>query len=170
MKRFLPIRSIAVGVAVFGALLVIGAIACTGSAVNEKEALVLTPKAQLASEDARVAYAPNVPAPINRKEQKRMVVKLETSEVVKEIAPGVLYETWTFGGSVPGPVIRVREGDLIEFHLKNSAESRHPHNIDFHFATGPGGGAKATLVVPGEEAVIEVRALAPGLYMYHCAA
>jgi nitrite reductase (NO-forming) len=59
---------------------------------------------------------------------------------------------------------------LIEFHLKNSSGSRHAHNIDFHFATGPGGGAKNTFVVPGEEAVIEVRATAPGLYMYHCAA
>ncbi len=129
----------------------------------------LTPKANLKAEDARFAYAPNVPAPIDRKEQRKVVAKLETTEVLKEIAPGIQYEVWTFGGSVPGPMLRVREGDVMEIHLKNNIASRHSHNIDFHFATGPGGGAKATLVGPGEEAVIEVRALAPGLYMYHCA-
>lgn len=137
--------------------------------VPEKKVFTLTPKEKLAVEDGKWAFAPNVPPPTARKEQRRVVVEWETKEVVKNITPDTQYEFWTFEGSTPGPVLRVRQGDLIEMHLKNSIDSKHPHNVDFHFSTGPGGGAKATTVLPGEEAVIEVRALAPGFYMYHCA-
>ena len=52
-----------------------------------------------------------------------------------EIADGVTYDGWTFGGTVPGPVIRVREGDLVRIHLVN--ESPMPHSIDFHAARIP---------------------------------
>jgi nitrite reductase (NO-forming) len=44
-----------------------------------------------------------------------------------------------------------------------------PHNIDLHAVTGPGGGAAATLTMPGGESVVSFRALNPGLYIYHCA-
>jgi nitrite reductase (NO-forming) len=44
-----------------------------------------------------------------------------------------------------------------------------PHSIDFHAATGPGGGADFTQIAPGEEAVVTFRALKPGIYVYHCA-
>jgi nitrite reductase (NO-forming) len=63
----------------------------------------------------------------------------------------------------------VREGDLVELHLKNSANSTMPHNIDLHAVTGPGGGAKATLTLPGHESVLTFTALNPGLFVYHCA-
>jgi nitrite reductase (NO-forming) len=66
-------------------------------------------------------------------------------------------------------MLRVREGDLVEVHLTNDAESAHPHNIDFHFVLGPGGGASALNVPPGQEAVLEARAMMPGFYMFHCA-
>ena len=51
------------------------------------------------------------------------------------------------GGEVPGLFIRVREGDLVEFHLKNHPSSKMPHNIDLHAVTGPGGGAGGVVVV-----------------------
>jgi nitrite reductase (NO-forming) len=85
------------------------------------------------------------------------------------LADSVQYTMWTFGGSVPGRFIRVREGDLVEFHLKNSANSTMPHNIDLHAVTGPGGGAKASLTVPGGESVFSFTAMNPGLFVYHCA-
>ncbi|MFY9457676.1 MAG: copper-containing nitrite reductase [Candidatus Spechtbacterales bacterium] len=165
-------RVLRIGLIVSVLALFLTLVACAGGANTQegRRALLLTPKAELRSEQGQWSHAPNVPAPITRKEQRRVIVEWETREVVQEIAPGVQYAAWTFEGSVPGPVLRVREGDLVEFHLKNNVASNHPHNIDFHFATGPGGGAKATLVAPGEEAVIEVRAVSPGLYMYHCAA
>jgi nitrite reductase (NO-forming) len=120
-------------------------------------------------EQAVITYAPDVPPPITRNHATRVVVRLETSEIEKELADGVTYTMWTFGGEVPGPFIRVREGDLVEFHLGNHPTSKVPHNIDLHAVTGPGGGAEATFVLPGKEATFEFRALSPGLYVYHCA-
>ena len=97
------------------------------------------------------------------------MVDLETVELKKEIAPGVEYTVWTFGGSVPGKFIRVREGDEVEFHLSNHPTSMAPHNIDLHAVTGPGGGATATFTGPGQETSFTFRAIKPGLYVYHCA-
>src|SRR5262249_53632411 len=78
-------------------------------------------------------------------------------------------DAWGFEGRVPGPLLRVRLGDLVEVHLRNALNSMRTHNIDFHFVMGPGGGASALSVAPGEEAVLEARATAPGFYMFHCA-
>lgn len=119
--------------------------------------------------DAKLAYAPNVPPPVNRK-ATTVNVTLETIEKVGKLADGVTYNYWTFGGTVPGPMLRVREGDTVVFTLKNSDSSVFPHNIDIHAVTGPGGGAKVTLVEPGESKTFTFKALKPGLYIYHCAA
>lgn len=120
-------------------------------------------------EEAILTYAPEVPPAITRDHAARVIVRLETIELEREIAPGVTYNVWTFGGRVPGQFIRVREGDLVEFHLANHPTSKVPHNIDLHAVSGTGGGAAASLVVPGKEATFEFRALNPGLYIYHCA-
>ncbi|HET9426095.1 MAG TPA: copper-containing nitrite reductase [Gemmatimonadaceae bacterium] len=120
-------------------------------------------------ERAIVTSAPNVPAPITRDYATKVIVELETIEKPMRLADGVDYTYWTFGGGVPGNFVRVREGDLVELRLKNSAHSTVPHNIDLHAVTGPGGGAAATLTMPGGESVLQFRALNPGLYVYHCA-
>jgi nitrite reductase (NO-forming) len=70
---------------------------------------------------------------------------------------------------VPGSFIRVREGDRVVFNLKNAADSDFPHNIDLHSVTGPGGGAAASITLPGHGTTFEFAALNPGLYVYHCA-
>jgi nitrite reductase (NO-forming) len=132
--------------------------------------LVLEPKAHLLSEDARWSFAPNVPVPIGHREQRREVVHWTIREAQSEIAPGVIYDdAWGFERHVPGPPLRVRVGDLVEVHLRNALNSMRTHNIDFHFVMGPGGGASALSVAPGEEAVLKARATAPGFYMFHCA-
>jgi nitrite reductase (NO-forming) len=132
--------------------------------------VVLAPKAHLPSEDARWAFAPDVPVPIGRREQRREIVHWTIREAQSEVAPGVIYDdAWGFEGHVPGPLLRVRVGDLVEVHLRNALNSLRTHNIDFHFVMGPGGGASALSVAPGEEAVLEARATAPGFYMFHCA-
>jgi nitrite reductase (NO-forming) len=82
-----------------------------------------------------------------------------------EIAPGVKYDGWTFGNTVPGPVIRVREGDLVKVTLVN--ESPMPHSIDFHAARIPMDVAFRT-IGPGEELEFEFVAKDPGAYMVHC--
>lgn len=139
-------------------------------APSKRPELVLVPKAKLPSEPARWTFAPEVPPPITRKEQRREIVHWSIKESQAEVAPGVIYDDfWGFEGRVPGPMLRVREGDLVEVHLKNELTSLHSHNIDFHFVMGPGGGAAALNVAPGEEAVLEARAMTPGFYMFHCA-
>lgn len=131
---------------------------------------LLQPKDTLKTEQAEWAFAPNVPPPITRKEQRRVVVNWDIEETQAEIAPGVIYDDyWGFNGKVPGPILRVREGDLVEVHLTNNIKSMRSHNIDFHFVSGPGGGAAALNVAPGQTAVLEARAMAPGFYMFHCA-
>ena len=126
-------------------------------------------QAPLEEEIAVLTRAPTVPPPIARNHPAKVIVELETIENVARIADGVEYEFWTFGGSVPGSFIRVREGDEVEFHLSNPASSRMPHNIDLHAVTGPGGGAGASFTAPGHSSVFGFKALNPGLYVYHCA-
>lgn len=142
----------------------------TASSFAQRQKLELQPKATLKTEPAQWSHAPLVPPPITRKDQRRLVVNWTISETKAEIAPGVIYDDyWTIEGKVPGPVLRVREGDLVELHLTNNAASMRNHNIDFHFVMGPGGGASSLNVAPGESAVLEARATAPGFYMFHCA-
>lgn len=112
---------------------------------------------------------PQVPPPVNRKTPAKVIVELEVREVEKPIADGVLYTFWTFGGTVPGSFIRVRQGDTVEFHLRNHPSSKMPHNIDLHGVTGPGGGAASSFTAPGHESVFTFKALNEGLYVYHCA-
>ncbi len=120
-------------------------------------------------EQAVLTAAPNVPPPIHRQHATKVVVHLEVREVVKRMADGVDYLFWTFGGEVPGLFIRVREGDLVEFHLGNHPTSKMPHNIDLHAVTGPGGGATSSFTAPGHSSQFSFKALNPGLFVYHCA-
>jgi nitrite reductase (NO-forming) len=123
----------------------------------------------IGQEDATLTVAPAVPAPITRKHATKVIVNLDVIEKTMRLADGVDYTMWTFGGAVPGTFMRVREGDLVELHLRNAANSTAPHNIDLHAVTGPGGGAKSSLTLPGQESVFTFSALNPGLYVYHCA-
>jgi nitrite reductase (NO-forming) len=112
---------------------------------------------------------PHVPPAVNRNYPARVIVELEVREVEKEISEGVKYTFWTFGGTVPGSFIRVRQGDTVEFHLRNHPSSKMPHNIDLHGVTGPGGGATSSFTAPGHESQFTFKALNQGLYVYHCA-
>lgn len=121
------------------------------------------------AENAILTHAPDVPPPITRGAPATVVVHLETQELTAGLADGVEYRVWTFGGRVPGKFIRVREGDVVEFHLNNRPDSKMPHNIDLHAVTGPGGGAASSFTAPGHSSVFSFKALNPGLYVYHCA-
>jgi nitrite reductase (NO-forming) len=112
---------------------------------------------------------PLVPPATGRKVPAKVIVDLEVREVEKEISEGVKYTFWTFGGTVPGSFIRVRQGDTVEFHLKNHPDSKMPHNIDLHAVTGPGGGAASSFTAPGHASQFTFKALNAGLYVYHCA-
>ncbi|HEY4485326.1 MAG TPA: copper-containing nitrite reductase [Nitrospiria bacterium] len=112
---------------------------------------------------------PEVPAPIKRSGPATLALEIETNEMRGPLADGVEYEFWTFGKTVPGPFIRIREGDTLELTLRNSASSHFPHSIDLHAVTGPGGGAKVTQTLPGGKTAFSWKAINPGLYVYHCA-
>lgn len=119
--------------------------------------------------EAELTAPPLVPKPIGDRPPMKLIVNMEIKEQEGEMADGVKYTYWTFGGSVPGSFIRTRAGDEVEFHLKNHPDNKMPHNIDLHAVTGPGGGATSSLVAPGHEKVFNFKTLNPGLYVYHCA-
>lgn len=151
-----------------GAMLV--AVACTASGPEAtQDYLADRPSGALPVETLTVAPLPGVPAPITRRSPAKVIINLETREVRRRLADGVEYTFWTFGGSVPGPMLRVRSGDEVEFHLNNHPSSRMPHNIDLHAVTGPGGGAASSFTAPGHSSQFTFAALNPGLYVYHCA-
>ena len=112
---------------------------------------------------------PAVPPATGRTAPAKVIVELEVQERELEISEGVRYTFWTFGGTVPGSFIRVRQGDTVEFHLKNHPDSKMPHNIDLHGVTGPGGGAASSFTAPGHESQFTFKALNHGLFVYHCA-
>ena len=120
-------------------------------------------------ERAVLTAPPAVPPPVSRRGPAEVVVELEAREVTSSLATGVNYTFWTFGGTVPGSFIRVRQGDRVRFTLSNHPTSQHPHNIDLHAVTGPGGGAASSFVAPGQAATFAFTTLNPGLYVYHCA-
>jgi nitrite reductase (NO-forming) len=120
--------------------------------------------------EADISREPNdVPPPIGKRDPQTVRVDLLSVELEGRLAEGTTFGYWTFNGKVPGPLIRVRVGDTIDIHLKNSADSSMIHSVDFHAATGPGGGAAALQVDPGQEKSMTWKALVPGLYVYHCA-
>ena len=118
---------------------------------------------------AQLGVPPLAAPPTNRSSSAKVVVNLEVREVTRDISDGTQYTFWTFGGTVPGPMIRVRRGDVVQLHLQNHPQNTMPHNIDLHAVTGPGGGATSTFTAPGHQTQFTFRALNPGVYIYHCA-
>ncbi len=122
-------------------------------------------------EPVNVDYLPNpeTAPPVGRTTNETVQVTIECKELEAKLSDGASYTAWTFGGTVPGPMIRVLEGDTVELTLTNASDSTVGHNIDLHAVTGPGGGAAITNVGVGESKSISFKALHPGVYIYHCA-
>lgn len=139
------------------------------AASSAAQAAAETPAGELPVIDAGTTHAPEVPPAIDRDYPAKVRVKMETVEKTMKMDDGVEYRYWTFDGDVPGRMIRVREGDTVEVEFSNNPSSTVPHNVDFHAATGQGGGAAATFTAPGRTSTFSFKALQPGLYIYHCA-
>jgi nitrite reductase (NO-forming) len=112
---------------------------------------------------------PEVAPPVNRKKPALVHVMLEAKPVTGLLADGIGYKYWTFNGTVPGPMIRVRQGDTVEVTLHNAPDSPVSHSIDSHAVLGPGGGGKVTQTPPGGTSVFRFKAMKPGAFIYHCA-
>jgi len=130
---------------------------------------VSAPDIQPLPADLKPLPAPQMAPPITRTEPAYVKYDLTTQKVTAQMADGVAYEYWTFNGTVPGPMLRVREGDTVEIDLHNAADAGVTHSIDLHAVSGPGGGAKVMQVTPGEDGSFKLQALSPGVYIYHCA-
>ncbi|HVT40175.1 MAG TPA: multicopper oxidase domain-containing protein [Gemmatimonadaceae bacterium] len=92
-------------------------------------------------------------------------IRLEISNSTIVIAPNVTYDAWTFGAKVPGPFIRVTQGDTVDFTLVNKAEM--PHSMDFHAAEiAPS--KYYVNVLPKDSIHYRFVAHVPGVFMYHC--
>ncbi|GAB1315650.1 Copper-containing nitrite reductase [Madurella fahalii] len=126
--------------------------------------------ASLPIEQAILTNAPYVPPPITRDHNALVRVPLVTTTKLAQLTSQYKYEQWTFNGTVPGPFIRAKVGDVVELSLTNKDTTGNPHNIDCHAFTGPGGGAAVTTVEENETKTARFKLLYPGLYLYHCAA
>ncbi|GGN97484.1 hypothetical protein GCM10010112_89790 [Actinoplanes lobatus] len=110
-------------------------------------------------ETVRDATAPTTPAEAVHR------VDLHVKEVQIEVAPGVRQLMWTYGGTVPGPVLRGRVGDVFEVTLTN--DGTMDHGVDFHAgALAPDQPMRP--IDPGESLTYRFTATKAGIWMYHC--
>ena len=117
---------------------------------------------------------PNAPAPIafdatapKALEGTTHDIELVIEEKEMTVAEGFVQKVWTFGGTVPGPVIRVKVGDTVRVRLKNPTTSQVPHSIDFH-SSQVAWNDEMRSINPGEELMYEWKADYAGVWMYHC--
>jgi manganese oxidase len=83
-----------------------------------------------------------------------------------EIAPGIRFPAWTYNGTVPGPVIRATEDDLLRVRFSNRGS--HPHTIHFHGIHPSDMDGVFEVVAPGETFLYEFPARPYGMHLYHC--
>jgi manganese oxidase len=115
---------------------------------NDLDALLYPPHAK--------SYAPG------RVREYELVAK----DLSIEVAQGVFFEAWTYNGTVPGPVVRATEGDLLRVRFRN--EGVHPHTIHFHGIHPAGMDGVFEVVEPGGSFTYEFTALPAGMHLYHC--
>src|SRR5262245_64962936 len=151
-------RLVAIGVFFELALLIIG----------------LTWIGQLGSDDANASAGPTGTASADTAYRIEgdgtgniVPIDLTAEETTQTLADGVVYRTWTFDGTAPGPVIRVKLGDTIRFTLTNASTIGMSHSIDFHAAQTPWD-VNYQPVAPGETKSFDWVARFPGVFMYHC--
>ncbi|HKZ89690.1 MAG TPA: multicopper oxidase domain-containing protein, partial [Thermoplasmata archaeon] len=98
---------------------------------------------------------------------KTHYMNLVVQETDVEIAPGETVRAYAYNGSIPGPVLRVRQGDVVNFTLTNTANNTLGHSIDFHAARVAWNLYYRT-IAPGQTINFEWTAEYPGVFMYHC--
>ncbi|HJW21745.1 MAG TPA: multicopper oxidase domain-containing protein, partial [Candidatus Limnocylindrales bacterium] len=81
------------------------------------------------------------------------------------VAKGFVVHAWTFGGTVPGPTLRVHLGDTVRVHLTN--QTQMSHSIDFH-ASQTAMNDQMVEIKPGATFTYTFTADYAGVWMYHC--
>lgn len=155
----------------------IGVVCCSllmgwgaAGAVAQKHSMHKEDAAQTIKAADIVRDPSDLPPPIGDRKPAVVKITLTAKEVVGAMDPvsGTTYHYWTFDGKVPGPFVRVRQGDTVEVTLKNAKDSTMVHSLDFHAAIGQGGGAAVSQVPPGQSKTFSFQANTPGLFVYHC--
>lgn len=106
-------------------------------------------------------------------------VKFDVTHRLVALSPTISYTAWTFGNTVPGPVLKVRQGQTVNFSMTDRSDRPTPamdmrvnsmpmqHSIDFHAAmVNPED--KYRSIQPGETIHFQWTANYPGVFMYHC--
>lgn len=99
-------------------------------------------------------------------------VKVDIHAIEHEVEidnKGTKFPAWTFGGTMPGPVVRVTEGDTVDFTLINDQGNGNSHSMDFHAAIVDVL-SEFEAVKPGSSKHYAFVAKYPGVFMYHCGA
>ena len=136
-----------------------GATTSTGALTSYAGAAPANAEALAAAHKPFPAVLPTAPAgPVAN-------VHLVLKDITVQIAPGVKYSAWAWAGGAPGPVIHVRQGQLVKITLTNSGAI--PHSVDFHAARVAPDKAFGD-VMPGKSVSYTFRATDPGVFMYHC--
>jgi len=110
-----------------------------------------------------------IPSPISRNHAVTHHIEVVGREVEAEIAPGANFTFMTWNGQVPGPMIRVRQGDTVDLTVSSADTNHRPHSLDLHAVYGTGGSSKYTMVAPGQSREVRFKCLYPGAFIYHCA-
>lgn len=120
--------------------------------------------------DGPVAYAPGLPAIVD---EDTVSIRVDVQHKKITVADGISFWAWTFGDSIPGPVLHVRVGQVVKFSMFNRSNLTAevsppmPHSIDFHAAmVDPHD--KYRSINPGEALHFQFTANYPGVFMYHC--
>ncbi len=104
----------------------------------------------------------------------RNITLIADDDAITRVAPdnqlhpgGVEFKTMTFNGTVPGPILKFNEGELIRSTLINNGDI--VHSLNLHGITGPSQ-ALSGPVKPGENKtwLVKVNPEAPSIFMYHC--
>lgn len=101
---------------------------------------------------------------------KTVKVEMTVKEVELQVDnKGTKQKMWTYGGTIPGPLVRVTQGDVVDFTLNNDEANKNSHSMDFHAAVADVLDEFAE-VKPGATKHFTFEAKYPGAFMYHCGA
>ena len=125
-------------------------------------AAAVSPLQLMSKEPVKQAHDASLP-PLTQ--GKEVTLNIDISDKDVEIASGVKYKAWPFGGSVPGPTLHVKQGQMVKVVLRNKATMHH--SIDFHSALTPPNTSFAD-IMPGEQIEFTFEAKVPGVFVYHC--
>lgn len=171
-----PSRRHFIGTSGTGALLLgLGGLAVQqrAAAAGQAQAMTATGKDDISGTtmraDSVVADPTRLPPPIHRTHSIHHEITLEAREVRASLDNGVEFMYMTWDGQVPGPMIRVRQGDTVTLTVTGAKTNSQPHNVDMHAIYGTGGGSAATMVNPGQSRTEFFKCMYPGAFIYHCA-